>query len=128
MAIFVERAGSMATNLQLTGEQREQKMISFEQDLGELAKAYRHTGGTTDYLWRAGGTDKAQSQHAPAGRNEAGPWLEDEGPTYADFIVGAWLKMFETSMTPETWARVRAFQGGLWGRVVDSLQKWTEIK
>lgn len=127
VAMFVERAGAMAVDLQLNEEQREQKMVSFEHDLGELAKAYRHTGGTTDYFWRPGGTEASQAQHAPKGR-EAGPWLENEGPTYADFIVGAWLMMFETSMTPETWLRVKAFQGGLWGRVVDALRGWSEIK
>lgn len=117
----------MSVDLQLSDEQREAMFISFENDLGELAKAYRHTGGTTDYFWRAGGTDKAQQQQPPAGHNKAGPWLDDEGPSYADFVVGAWLKMFQAAMKPGGWDRLRGFQDGLWGRIVDALEPYSRI-
>ena len=126
--IFAKRAGAMSVDMNVGPDQRKQLFVSFEADLGELAKAYRHTGGTTDYFWRRGGTEKAQSQRAPSGREEGGPFLDGDEPTYADFIVGAWLKMFETSMPPEEWQRVRTWQGGLWGRLADALGKWSEIK
>jgi hypothetical protein len=90
-------------------------------------KVYRHEGGTTDYLWRQGGTDQAQKQRS--GREEEGAvFLDGEGPAYGDFIVGAWLKMLEGSMLKEDWERVKGFQGGFWARVVDALKPWTEIK
>lgn len=130
-AMFASRMGGLKVEtLQLTAEQQEEKMVEFEASLGELAKAYRHTGGTTDYFWRAGGTEKSQSQNAPAGREgaEASPFLDGDEPVYADFIIGAWLKMFEAAMKPEDFQRVRSWQNGLWGRVVDALGKWSEIK
>lgn len=128
MAIFAKRAGAMSVDMSLSDEQREQMFFAFENDLGELAKSYRHTGGTTDYFWRAGGTEKTQRQHAPPGREEGGPFLDGSEPAYADFIVGAWLKMFEAAMPEEGWQRVRKWQGGHWGRLVDALSKWAEIK
>lgn len=101
-------------------------MVSFAADLGELAKSYAHTGGTTDYFWREGGTNEEQRQRA--GREKTGPFLDGNGPVYADFIVGAWLKMMEAAMEEKNWQRVRTWQGGLWGRVVDALSKWSEVK
>lgn len=128
--IFAKRARTMSVeNMELGQQQREQLLVAFEADLGELAKAYRHTGGTTDYLWRAGGTDQAQSQRPAEGREDGKPFLEDDDqPVYADFIVGAWLKMCEAAMPPEDWQRVRTFQGGQWARLVDALGKWSDIK
>ena len=126
-AIFAKRAGAM--NVSMSGfsdEQRKAMMGSFEAALGELAKSYKHTGGTTDYFWLPKGTDEKQKQRGLSG--EPGPWLDGSEPVYADFIVGAWLKMFEASMPEEGWKLVREWQGGLWGRVVDSLGPWSEIK
>lgn len=128
-AIFAKRFGvASLDDLQPTSEQREEMFKSLEAALGELAKAYHHTGGTTDHVWRHGGTDKAQSQRPPAGREDAGVFLDGEGPSYADFIVGAWLKNMEASMKPEDWERVGSFQGGHWRRLVAALNQWAEIK
>lgn len=125
MAIFAKRAGVASLGqLKMTDEQRETKMTAFEAALGELAKAYRHTGGTTDHLWRSGGTDEGQAQR---GRKSVGPWLDGERPVYADCIVGSWLKMFEACMEEKEWERVKGWQGGLWGRVVDALEEWSAI-
>ncbi|KAI7647078.1 hypothetical protein KC322_g19314, partial [Hortaea werneckii] len=127
--IFAKRAGVKSwSDLQMSDEQKDGLMVSFEADLGELSKAYRHTGGTTDHVWRLGGTASAQSQRPPPGREQAGPFLDGDGPAYADFIVGAWLKMMEASLKPEQWARMRTWQDGLWGRVVDALSPWCEMK
>ncbi|SMQ50826.1 unnamed protein product [Zymoseptoria tritici ST99CH_3D7] len=127
MAIFAKRAGVKSLeDVKMTPKQREAMFVSFEAALGELAKVYRHEGGTTDYVWRQGGTDLAQKQRS--GRQGAAMFLDGEGPAYGDFVVGAWLKMMEASMATEDWARVKGFQGGFWGRVVDALSPWTEIK
>ncbi|TKA23401.1 hypothetical protein B0A50_07277 [Salinomyces thailandicus] len=129
IAIFVKRAGlKSADEMGLSSEEHEKTLVSFEAALGELAKAYRHTGGTTDYFWRSGGTHKAQSQRPPTGREGAQPFLDGDSPAYSDFIVGAWLKMFEESTKPEDWQRIKSWQGGLWGKVVEALGPWTEIK
>jgi len=128
-AMFARRFGVKSWDeIQLNSEQRENMLISFEAALGELAKAYRHTGGTTDHIWRAGGTEKAQNQRPPPGREEPGPFLDGDRPVYADFIVGSWLKMMEEGMKPDDWQRVRTWQDGLWGRVIDALGNWSEIK
>jgi hypothetical protein len=124
-AIFASRAGAMNVDTSFGDERRQAMMGSFEAALGELSKSYKHTGGTTDYFWLAQGTHEAQQQR---GREETGPFLDGEEPVYADFIVGAWLKMFEASMPEEDWKLVRTWQGGIWGRVVDALAPWSEIK
>lgn len=102
-------------------------MSEFETALGELLKSFRHTGGTTDRYFRPGGTAEAEVQCAPKGR-EGKVWLDGDEPVYADFIVGAWLKMFEASMKAEDWQEVRKWQGGFWGSLVDALEPWTQIK
>ncbi|QIX02266.1 hypothetical protein AMS68_007783 [Peltaster fructicola] len=130
VAIFMKRVAAMGkTSLALTPEQREQMFKDFEANLGELAKAYRHTGGTTDWSWRPQGTDvTAHGQRPPPGREEAGVYLDGEEPGYPDFIVGAWLKMMQECLPSEDWQRLRSWQQGLWGRIVDALEPWTEMK
>ncbi|KAB8336784.1 hypothetical protein FH972_021093 [Carpinus fangiana] len=127
--VFVQRHGAKSwDDMKFPDEDREGLFVSFEAALGELAKAYKHTGGTTDHVWRAGGTDKAQAQRPPPGQEEAGPFLDGDAPVYSDFIVGAWLKMSKASLRQEDWQRVSSWQGGLWQRVLDGLEKWSEIK
>jgi glutathione S-transferase len=124
-AIFASRFGLKDMSaLQPTPEAREALFVEFEQALGELAKAWRHVGGTTDGVWRAGGTAEGQAQRdGRAGDAAAGPWLDDgEEPVYADFIVGGWLAMMATCMETKDWERVRGWQGGLWGRIHDALE------
>lgn len=128
-AVFVQRAGvSKWEDLALEESKRPKMLEEFEAALGELAKAYHHTGGTTDHIWRSGGTDTKQKQRPPPGFEKAGPFLDGEKPVYADFIVGAWLGMMRASMRLEDWQRLSAWQGGLWGRVMAGLEKWSEIK
>lgn len=129
LEMFAARAKTMGVKTEVTDESREAMMVQFEASLGELAKAYRHTGGTTDYFWRPGGTDEKQKQRPPPEHAEqAGPWLDGSEPVYADFVVGAWLKMFERSMRKEHWERLREWQEGLWGRVVDALEPYAGMK
>lgn len=61
-AIFARRAGAMDVNMSFGDGQRKAMMDSFEAALGELAKSYKHTGGTTDYFWLSKGTNEAQKQ------------------------------------------------------------------
>ena len=106
-------------------EAREAMLVQLEAALAELAKAYKHMGGTTDWFWRPSGTAKAQSQRP--GREQSGTWLDGEQPVYADFVVGAWLKMLEAGLPAAEWQRVWSCQGGFWGQLVDALSKWTAM-
>jgi glutathione S-transferase len=124
--IFAARFGlADLESMALSAEAREALFVAFENALGEFAKAYRHVGGTTDTVWRAGGTAAAQAQKG--GREEVGPWLDGDEPVYADLVVGAWLAMMARCMAEEDWERVRGWQGGLWGRVHDALRGLREM-
>jgi len=49
--MFAKRAAAIGIgNLSFTEEYRETLLLGLKAALGELAKAYRHTGGTTDYV------------------------------------------------------------------------------
>ncbi|KAF3359919.1 hypothetical protein VdG1_04994 [Verticillium dahliae VDG1] len=48
--------------------------------------------------------------------------------SYADFIVGAWLRMFDVTLPAEEWQQVRGWHGGVFGRLHDGLQAYAEVK
>lgn len=125
-AMFASRMGGIKIKTGQQPDLQQGDLSSFEAALGELAKAYRHTGGTTDYFWRTGGTDQEQAQRP--GRESVGPFLDGNEPVYSDLVLAAWLKMFEISMPAKDWQQVRNWHDGLWGRVVDAMAKWSEIK
>ena len=58
-------------------------------------------------------------------RRDEGPFLEGRTPMYADLIVGGWLQMMRNCL-PE-WEQLRGWHGGLWGRLHDALEEWTEV-
>lgn len=127
--VFVQRTGvSKFEDLKLEDDKRAKMFEEFEAVLGELAKAYSHTGGTTDWVWKPGGTDPAQKQRPPPELKQVGPFLDGDEPVYSDFIVGAWLSMVKACTQPEDWERISSWQGGLWKRVVDGLEEWSEMK
>ncbi|KAK4498916.1 hypothetical protein PRZ48_009426 [Zasmidium cellare] len=129
MATFAKRFGVKSlADMQLSDEQREAMFVSFEVALGELSKAYHHTGGTADRVWRTTGTAKEQSQQPPPNRQNACVFLDGDEPAYADFIVGAWLKHFEGGMDPKDWERVCSWQDGRWGKLGTVLNRWSEMK
>lgn len=125
--IFAKRIPAIQKMAGQNSSLQQGSMEEFEAALGELAKSYRHTGGTTDYFWRSRGTDDEQAQRPPEG-HQAGPWLDGEEATYADLIVGAWLKMFQISMPKAEWEKVSQWQDGLWGRIVEALDVFCAIK
>lgn len=124
-AIFAKRLG-VDSLPHMSDDERESMLVAFEAALCELSKSYHHTGGTTDHLWRARGTDASMAQRGKV-EEDVGPWLDGERPVYADVIVGAWLKMMEASLGKGEWERLRTWQGGLWGRVVDGLVEWSVV-
>lgn len=114
-------------DMKMKEDARSAMLLAFEAALGELAKAYRHTGGTTDYIWRMSGTAPEAAQRGK-GESDVGPWLDGDQPVYADIVVGAWLKMLEATMRASEWALVRTWQNGLWARIIDALADLSVIR
>ncbi|RHZ66761.1 uncharacterized protein CDV56_109043 [Aspergillus thermomutatus] len=99
-ATFAKRAGKECWDeLTVRGEERARTLEGFQGALGELAKAYRRTEG---------------------------PFLEGDTATYADFIVGSWLKFFKKTM--EEWEELQSWHDGLWGELHRALEKYAEDK
>lgn len=84
-----------------TWEERRKLLDQFKGDLAPLVRAYSFAGD--------------------------GPFLEGrESPSYADVIVGAWLKFIRATV-PE-WGEIREWHGGLWSRVYYALEEFAEVK
>ncbi|KAI5782373.1 hypothetical protein DFH27DRAFT_579249 [Peziza echinospora] len=63
------------------------------------------------------------------GRDEGGPYLLGARPSYADCIVGAWLRMMSKTLPEEEWEQFRGWYGGVFGRLHDALQeKFGDVK
>ncbi|KAI1396574.1 hypothetical protein F4819DRAFT_491389 [Hypoxylon fuscum] len=102
-AEFVRRAGVTCwEDFALVGEAREVTMNSFRMMLGDLAKLFL--------------------------RNTDGPFLLGTRATYADLIVGAWLRMMCTALPENEWEEVKSWHGGLFGRLHDALEVYAEVK
>ncbi|KAG6118120.1 hypothetical protein E4U14_007166 [Claviceps sp. LM454 group G7] len=101
-AVFLRRAGASSwEDFRLEGEKREAMKMSLRDALGV------HLVG----LLR---------------RDESGPFVLGERATYADFIIGAWLKMIERTV-PGEWEEMRGWHGGVFGELHDALEKFAEV-
>ncbi|RYP93694.1 hypothetical protein DL770_000225 [Monosporascus sp. CRB-9-2] len=102
-AEFVRRAGvTRWEDFALVGEEREKIKDSFRNMLGGLAKLFL--------------------------RDTSGPFLLGTRASYADFIVGAWLRMMRATLPESEWEEVRSWHGGLFGRLHDALDVYAEVK
>ncbi|KAH0490288.1 hypothetical protein TgHK011_001765 [Trichoderma gracile] len=102
-AEFVRRAGVKSwDDFALTSEAREKFMQSFEAALGDLARLYR--------------------------RDASGPFLLGKQASYADFIVGAWLRMSSMCLPESEWDEVRSWHDGVFGKLHDALDAYAEVK
>ncbi len=102
-AEFVRRAGlSSWDDFALTVEAREKLTESFRGMLGDLAKLFVE--------------------------NTDGPFLLGQRASYADFIVGAWLRMAQVTLPKPEWEEARRWHGGVFGRLYDALETYAEIK
>ncbi|KAK3897194.1 thioredoxin-like fold protein [Staphylotrichum tortipilum] len=100
---FVRRAGLASwDDFRLEGEARGKVLASFEEMLGGLGGLF--------------------------GRVGPGPFLMGEKPSYADFIVGGWLRMAVVTLPAEEWEMVRTCHGGTFGRLHDALEVYAEVK
>ncbi|KAI0378477.1 hypothetical protein F5Y04DRAFT_261572 [Hypomontagnella monticulosa] len=96
-AEFCRRAGLKSwDDMILRGEARRQVMDQFQVALGGVAKYFRFSDG---------------------------PFIGGKEPDYADIIIGGWLMMYSQTL-PREWPEIRAWHGGLWGRLHDGLEPY----
>lgn len=102
-AEFVRRAGvSSWEDFEMVGETREKMMQSLRNMLGDLAALFR--------------------------RDASGPFLLGQRATYADLIVGGWLRMMRATLPASEWQEARACHGAIFGQLHDALDKYAEVK
>lgn len=102
-AEFVRRAGVTCwEDFALVGEAREKLKDSFRNMLGGLAKLFL--------------------------RDTSGPFILGTRASYADLIVGGWLRMMRGTLPESEWEEVRSWHGGLFGQLHDALEVYAEVK
>jgi glutathione S-transferase len=79
----------------LTGDARTKALRGFKIEMNELGSYFR--------------------------KRKDGPFLEGRDVTYADFIVGGWLKFLSVSLLE--WDQVRTWDEGLWEKLHQALEK-----
>ncbi|KAK2867962.1 hypothetical protein FQN49_003296 [Arthroderma sp. PD_2] len=99
-AKFSERVGVPWEAIVISGEDREKLLKSFEEALGGLAKLYRDTNG---------------------------PFLMGSRASYADFIVGGWLRMCRGALPGEEWEALKGWHSGLFGRLHEALEEFAQM-
>ncbi|ORX95286.1 hypothetical protein K493DRAFT_315052 [Basidiobolus meristosporus CBS 931.73] len=102
-AEFVRRANATSwDDLALRGEEREKLKKSFCDTLAPLADLFK--------------------------REPSGPFLLGTQASYADFIVGGWLKMMQGTLPEAEWEEAKAWHDGTFGKLHDALQVFAEVK
>ena len=100
---FVRRASVTCwEDFALVGEDREKMKDSFRNMLDGLAKLFL--------------------------RDTSGPFLLGTRASYADLIVGGWLRMMCATLPDSEWEEVRSWYGGPFGRLHDALEVYAEVK
>ncbi|OAR02040.1 hypothetical protein LLEC1_05966, partial [Akanthomyces lecanii] len=61
------------------------------------------------------------------GQDADGPFVMGEQVSYADFIVGAWLRMYHVALPRQEWEQLRTWHGGVFGRLHDALDAYAQI-
>ncbi|GAO19024.1 uncharacterized protein UV8b_01144 [Ustilaginoidea virens] len=102
-AKFARRAGVRSwDDVALAAEARRPLMDSFRDALTGLAELFARDGG--------------------------GPFALGERASYADFIVGGWLRMAQKTLPRAEWDEVRGWHGGVFARLHDALDAYAEVK
>ncbi|KAG2421502.1 hypothetical protein HFD88_005477 [Aspergillus terreus] len=101
--VFVQRAGAASwDDFTVRGEEREKLKASFCETLGGIARLFE--------------------------RDASGPFLLGARASYADCIVGGWLRMMRVTLPAEEWEEARGWHGGVFARLHDALQVYAEVK
>jgi len=99
--VFVKRAGVDSFDaFACVGEQREQVLVSFENNLEGLANVFK--------------------------KDESGPFILGMEASYADLIVGGWLRMSNRSLPSAEWNALRGWHGGVFGQLHDALDRYAQ--
>ncbi|KAG9698034.1 hypothetical protein KCU95_g2923, partial [Aureobasidium melanogenum] len=99
--VFVERAGVDSFDaFAFVGEPRKQMMLSFERKLEGLANIFR--------------------------RDDSGPFVLGAKASYADLIVGAWLRMASRTLESTEWQALKGWHGGVFGQLHDALDRYAQ--
>ncbi|KAM5462931.1 hypothetical protein MauCBS54593_007759 [Microsporum audouinii] len=102
-AEFVRRAGASSwDDFALVGEAREKMKESFRKALGDLGKLFQ--------------------------KDTSGPFILGTKATYADLMVGAWLRMMRATLPANEWEELRSWHDGLFGQLHDALEIYAEVK
>ncbi|CAG8895273.1 unnamed protein product [Penicillium egyptiacum] len=100
-ARFSQRIGVPWDTLTVSGEEREELLKAFEETLGGLAKLYT--------------------------RNASGPFLMGSKASYADFIVGGWLRLSRVMLPGEEWEALKGWHNGVFGRLHEALEVFAQM-
>lgn len=101
-AEFVRRAGFKSwEDFALVGEARDKMKESFREYLGGLAVLFQ--------------------------RDATGPFLLGSKVSYADMMVGAWLRMFYVTVPASEWEEIRSWHGGVFGKLHDALDVYAKM-
>ncbi|CAI7610445.1 unnamed protein product [Penicillium manginii] len=101
-AEFIKRSGvASEDDLTVRGKIREELKASLHDTLGELAKLFR--------------------------RDNTGSFLLGQQASYADLVVGAWLRMMHGTLPAEEWEEAKAWHEGVFGKLNDALEKYALV-
>ncbi|KAJ5780628.1 hypothetical protein N7457_005788 [Penicillium paradoxum] len=102
-AEFARRGGVKSwDDFAISGEPREKLKESFRNTLGELGKLFL--------------------------KDTSGPFILGSKASYADLIVGGWLRNMRATLPEGDWEDVRNWHDGLFGRIYDALEVHAEVK
>ena len=102
-AEFARRVGvSSWDDFTLAGEARRKVIDSFRDTLGGLAKVFL--------------------------KDTSGPFILGTRASYADIIVGGWLRLMRAALPSSEWEELRSWHGGLFGQLHDALEVYAEVK
>lgn len=100
-AVFERRIGVPWSALDISGEERTKLLKAFEEKLGGLAVFFQ--------------------------RDTSGPFLLGSTPSYADFIVGGWLRMQRGMLPGEEWDALKGWHNGVFGKLSDALEVFSQM-
>ncbi|EFQ97214.1 hypothetical protein MGYG_00256 [Nannizzia gypsea CBS 118893] len=100
-AEFSRRAGIPWEDLSVKGDKKDEMLKSYEQALTGLAEMYR--------------------------RDTTGPFLLGNRPSYADFIVGGWLRMSRATLPRIEWEALENWHDGIFGQLHQALKAYAQI-
>lgn len=100
-AIFSRRVGAPWETLGVSEEKRGELLGAFEEALSGLASLYK--------------------------KDASGPFLMGSKASYADFIVGGWLRMSRGMLPAKEWEALKGWHNGVFGRLDEALEAFAQM-